>query len=226
MAYKKVTKRNFNKTGRKISRIVKGAKSAWSLGKMAVKGVQFLKNIINSEKKSFSTSQSVQNVNYNGTIFPLSQISQGDAIDERVGNSILSKALLIKYAWRGNFASEQYNHVRFMVFMDTMNTGTIPTVADVLNSIGSSNAPNSHLTRINAMQFRFKILHDEAYILCQYGESAKTKSVYIKLDQHLKYTGTSGTDEGKNQIYVLVIGDNNTNLPNISYISKLKYYDN
>lgn len=205
-------------------------KKKYSVKDMALKawkGVKMMRGIINSEKKHHLTNSSGQNIDYNGTVVQLSDISQGDTISTRSGNSILAKSLYYNYNI-GAVAAGTNIFCRVMVIQDTMNLGSAPAPGDVLTTVGAIHAPSSTLQITYAAQRRFKVLYDHMHRFSNGGSISGGDMGVIKLgNTHIKYTSTTGTDEGRNQLYVLFISNLvTTNLPNINFHFSLTYYDN
>lgn len=201
---------------------------ALQVAKVAWKGVKFLKGIINSEKKAFDTSFSSAAVDYNGTITPITAIAQGDAINNRSGNSILAKSCKLNYSiFSPTFNASNSATARVMLVQDMMNLGTIPSVSDILISVGSSNAPISQLNRANSQQYRFKILYDKLHVFSSTGGIRSSIMQNVMINDHVKFTGTATTDEGKGFMYLVIISDQvTTNLINVTGTTRVFYYDN
>lgn len=200
--------------------------SALDLAGKAWTGVKMLKGIINSEKKYHDTLIS-GSVDYNGTINLLTDIDQGDTNVTRSGNSILAKSLLIRYSVIPDVSSANTSYMRVIICQDTMNLGTTPAVSDVLQNTASASAPLSHYNNQYSAQYRFKILYDKTHGLSNLQSTPAYVSEKLMVNDHIKYTGTQGTDEGKNNIYLVLISNQVTSLlPAFSCYSRVKFYDN
>lgn len=202
----------------------------YSVGQLATKalaGVSYIKSMINAEAHYHPVTSGPNSIDYNGTLLALSSIDVGDTNATRTGNSILLKNQLINYNISMDTTVANCT-VRLIVFMDTMNLGTAPAVGDVLETVGSVQATLTPLDRVYAISGRFKILSDRRFLLSNNGKNASYFKWYKTFDKtHIKYTGTSGTDEGKNQIYLIMISNLVTsNLPLVTVNSRLVFYDN
>lgn len=196
------------------------------VAKKAFLGVTALRGIINSEKKAFDVINSGTSIDYNGTVVNLSAIAQGDNYNDRTGNSILAKSLQFRYTFTAD-ATVSTTSVRVIIFQDTMSLGTVPAPGDVLTTVGASHTICSCYSRIFSLQHRFKILYDKVQGLSNTSAQLFNASEYLPLNDHIKYTGTAGTDEARNQLYVLFLSQRVTsNLPIVQYHSRLLYYDN
>lgn len=190
-------------------------------GQKAYKLARFMQGMINCEKKYADLSYS-GSIDYNGAINLITNIPQGSDVGNRDGNSILVRSLNFKQVWRMTGTTD--TNVRTIIFLDTSNTGSAPTVTDVLQYVGSVTAPLSplqvdHLTR-------YKILRDFKYILSTNDKSSREIAQYIKLYFHEKFTGPNATDIYKNAVYVLNISDKIASLPTVEAYHRLGYYDN
>lgn len=221
---KKPTKKRSNFV-RKVSSYAGKAAGAWSLAKAAWKGFKYVKGMINCEKH-FLDVKVADFASYSGTITPLSALSQGDNISNRIGDSVLAKYINLRYAWIGDTSTAQ-SIARVIVFQDTMSLGTIPAPGDVLNLSGlTTEAPLALLNLTYAVQGRFKILYDKTMTLCNTGSNVQATDEIIPINDHIKYTSTAGTDEGRNMVYLLYISNRNTQDPALNLFSRLAYYDN
>ncbi len=225
MAWSSKGLRKYYRKGRKAFKGYLGSNNALTVAKHAMYGIKALREIVNSEKNMLDSNQPGVTVDYNGAVASVSALSQGDGIGARHGNSVLAKSLHLRLSIEG--AATPHTQFRMMMFMDTMGLGTIPSPGDVLASIGSSYSTTTNLTIINAYQFRFKILLDKVITLSENGKNIANRNFYVKLNNHIKWTGTAGTDEGRNQLYVLYISNRVTTLlPTLQYNCRLQYYDN
>lgn len=208
---------------RKGRRVYKWAranpKQAAAMAESALKGVKFIKGLVNSEmlKLDNGGSSAIDNVTSNSLI-PLHAIAQGDGDSARTGNSIFARAL------NGNInfekhASATYTYVRCMILMDTQQVGdTTPTVLTVLQSDWAS-----HLN--TATVGRFKVLYSKIVVL-----NSARPSVQIKYNKamrhHIRYNSTASTDIQKGGIYMLLTSSESTNTPTVRYNLRLSYHDN
>lgn len=197
----------------------------YSIGDMAAKavqGVSYLKGLINTERMYFDKNDTVS-PDYNGSVTLLSGIPTGDDVGQRTGNSILAKSLYLNISATMN-SSATTTLVRVIVFMDTLNTGSTPTVSNILSVTGNGYAP---LCPINVDSTpRYKILYDKKITFSNTGTRLIRLTKYLKLQKHIKYTGVNATDVYKNNIYVVYISDQLTNVPAVNLCSRLGYHDN
>lgn len=200
------------------SRGYRNYKCAKNLALEAWKGVKMLKGLVNVENKMFTVavSQSVANT---GVVLPLAAIPAGDDVDTRNGNSILGKY----WSWRFRCAmnaSASHTTVRLMCFVDKANQGVDPSPSDVLEALNVSAPMNVDNTD------RFTILYDKQFTLNITANQEISGHAFRKLNFHLKYTGVTNADYSINQIYMLLISDEPTNLPGVDGYSRIGFYDN
>ncbi len=201
-------------------------KKKYSVGDIAtkaLKGVQYIKTLVNAETKIHDISQDAQTYNYNGLLTLLSGIPQGDSEVERSGISLFTKSVFIRGVVKANTVSEN-NLLRILIIRDTMNTGSTPSVSSILETTGSAIAPLSPLQNTSAG--RYQVLFSKFFTFSNNGNTSQVFKAYIPLKKHIKYTGPLATDEWKNQIYFLGISDVITNDPELSFVSRLSFYDN
>lgn len=212
--------------GKKRSTKVYGqsmAGKALSLALKVAKGLALIRGMVNCEKQYVDTNQTGQVVSNAGQITNLSAIAEGDDVSQRKGNSILARSLYLQADVVGN-AVNTTNMLRCIIFQDQENTGTDPTVADILQFTGSALAVESPLNIDHIA--RYKILLDKKFVFTTTGHMRTNFKKYLNLHTHIKYTGTASTDIYRGQIYILWISDVATNDPSVTWNARLGYYDN
>ena len=191
--------------------------SAMEIADKAYRGMKYLKSVVNVEKKIQDTSISTSPTS-SGYVTPLTQILQGDGINNRDGNSVKVTYLGL----RGNFtANDAHTLTRMIVFRDNQQIGdTTPSVSDVLQSAD----PNSFLNQ-NTLG-RFKVLLDRRY---QNTDAGNNKGIAFKhdlsLQHHVRYNGAAATDVQKGGLYILLVSDDAVG-PNIAIECRVRFVDN
>lgn len=197
--------------------------SATYLAKRALQGVKYIKSMINCEKKYRDTTFT-GSVDWNGSILCLSLCGAGDDVNNRQGNSILCRSLYDRMDIQAN-ANAVNTYFRIIIFQDKENTGTDPTPADVLQTVGSNLAPTSPLNVDHIS--RYSILCDKSMVMDAQQGITKMFSKYINMQTHLKFTGINATDIYKGALYMLLISNQNTtNLPAYQLSNRMGFYDN
>lgn len=169
-----------------------------------------------------------------GSVVLLSGMSQGTSYSTRLGESVNTKLLEVRYDTQhgGGGAGLLPTYFRVIVFRDMqIRSSTLPSVTDVLET-AAYNSPLNHIA-INAS--RFRILHDRLHqldpILSGANSANSCQQVIrkIKLYGKIIYTNSStGTQKGN--VYVLYISSGTvagtpTNSPPINMYSRLIFED-
>lgn len=210
-------RRRYNR--RRGRRVRAPNKWAW-YAKMAWKGLKMVKGLINVEKHYTDTSISLSTTTA-GALTLLTGIAQGDDVSNRQGNSVLAKTLYGRLLiYRDATNAIPTNYVRVMLIKDLQNQGTNPTVTDILQSASTTSPLNVDHTS------RYVILMDKNYLMSENGKQGVALKFYKKLNCHLKFTGANSTDIYTNAVYLLLIGDQSANSPDVSGDIRLGFYDN
>lgn len=193
----------------------------------AIKGVNMMKNLINTEKK-FLTTLLYNNATITSSTAssaqPIAIMAQGTTDITRVGNSILCKGVKFVGVVTAN-ATSLFNMLRIVVFIDKQNAnGTAPTNAD----IWSGGPAHSNLVNINNAD-RFVIIRNMTFNVNTAGTATLPIEFYVDLTRlHSKYdlgTATQGA-LAENHVYVLASSNDATNGPSLTFSSNLSFYDN
>lgn len=172
-------------------------------------------------------------ISYNGAIHNLTPIAQGDDVNNRSGNHVRARSLLLNMDLKGN-AQNPSNTVRALVFIDKQNTGSAPAVSDVLQY---SSTPQGVIAPKNIDHLgRYEILMDRRFIFQNQvaytagtasvsPEGRKISSMYRKMFKNIKFTGPAATDIYAGAIYLLLISDVPSNDPVVTWASRVGYND-
>lgn len=189
----------------------------------AIKGVNFMKNLINTETKYIDLQPISGVVTTTSSQAPVTAVAQGLTDITRIGNSLLCKYLMCRYLLTVN-ATATRNTVRLIVFIDKNNAqGTAPTAADLLQGgviLGPINVNNTD---------RFAILKDEMFDLYTSGQAQVSGKWYFNLNRlHIKFDGTDAAQASlaENHIYVMAISVDASNGPTVIVTSRVGFYDN
>lgn len=210
-------------------------------GKQLYKDVMYLKGLINSEPMSHRVESSA-NYDYNGTVFDLSAISQGDQEGQRTGNKILPRYLNLYVHINQIATTAPATHCthRMVLFKCWTEAGaTIPLVTDILTAtaVGTQYAPLAHLTE----QFtggkgdrsrRIEVLRNEFVTLDTVSKTAVDFHYNIVMNggnkkEHIEYQGNVTAPAISGGIYLLVVSSNPTATDSGIWLgSNLTFYDN
>lgn len=208
------------------STLYKGASTAskaLALAKSAVSTAAMLKGIINSEKKKVDIDVSAATLDRAGTVWHLTQISQGDTLSQRNGNSILLKHVSIR-CYLNAATSSVGDLCRLYVIQDTQQVSdATPTFADIFYTVNGNMLLNTNTVG------RYRILAQKDVHLSTAGQALKSCDLDIPMDDHVRYNGTAATDVQKGGIYLVAMSTVTTgavNKPGITWLSRCTYYDN
>lgn len=183
--------------------------------------IKFLKSVINVEKKysdiTFNTT-----VGTTPNVQTLNALAQGTSAITRTGQSVKFVSNFIRFYITQNGAATT-TQVRLIMFMDrqpnSAGPGTTSLLADSTNILSPLQIGNSK---------RFRVMFDRLIRLDTNKLNAEVK-LYRKLRFHTEFnTGNAGTiaDITTNSLYVMMIADQNTNQPTISFWSRVRFIDN
>lgn len=209
--YAKVAKRP-----RKIST----ADAAWTLARKAYSGYKAIKKVLNTEEKVYDIQQSVTAADV-GTVFNLFQPAQGDAFNQRDGDSVRPLSLDFKWFAYNNVANTANNdYVRIIIFRAVGERASAPAVTDVLE-VAKVDSPQKYSTRD-----RYNILYDFTTPISPglWGQSSRSGSMSIPLSGHTLFTAGQITIE-TGGLYQLVIGAQATNQPLVDYYTRVWFTD-
>lgn len=197
--------------------------NAQQLARYAYSGVKYLKGIINSEKKHFTTQFSAATVSGSGAMVSLQDMAQGDTNITRNGNSILVRGVYLFFKTIINPSVTTVTQVRYILVQDNQQVGdTGPSVTDLLQDA-------SYLSMLNTNTAgRFKILWSKLYSLsvAAAGSPSVITKKYINLKHHIRYNGSGSGDIQKGGLYLLCISSESSNTPTVNGNIRLTYYDN
>lgn len=164
-----------------------------------------IKDILNStrEVKYQNTTQG-GTLSTTATNIEITQnIAQGDNVNMRSGDVIFVQELELWLQISMN-VSATTDHVRFLVIIDKLNTGTSPAILDVLDTVVPESAYNTYSVSSN----RHRILLDEVMPMSIAGDSRaiNRKWKFNLKDLKVAFT-TSSASWGKNCIKGFIFDD-------------------
>lgn len=207
--------------------------------KQLASDVMYLKGLINSERK-YHVLQASNNYDYNGLIFSLADIPQGDAAINRDGNSILPRYLSVNYVIGATNSASTPIVIRMILFRywgeATSGTPSV-TTSEILSTTGTQFAPLSHLNDNNTgskgdRERRIEVLRNDLYSFDLVDKRDVTGSYNItmnngNLKEHIKYDAAATSQPTSGGLYILVISNDATSTnARFTFESKLTFYDN
>ncbi len=180
-----------------------------------------IKQHLNStrELKQYANTSLANNANP-GFVTLLSNITGGTNVSNRDGWQVNAMELRMRLSLQLNGAAS-VDLIRVLIVSDSMNLNSAPSVLDVLDSASVYSARNYGADIAN----RFKFYHDKLYSLSSQGSSKENAvNLTFKLGgRPISYWNTTGT--GKNNLYVVVLGDSAANPALVSFGWAVRYYD-
>ncbi len=184
------------------------------------------------EKKRFVGILDTETINTGGSEW-LTPITAGDQNNQRDGQSILAKSLILRYALRMNTASTHDNElVRILVIIDKQMDGATTAIATVIAQV----TPCSPLSR--GFKERFRVIYDKAHILNRFGGIANIDSGTRRFDVKLPVKNlkmfystvavvqATGAGGEKNQVVLYHVSDATANGAFIDGSTDFEYTDN
>ena len=156
----------------------------------------------------------------------VSAVLQGDDVDDRHGRKIHAVHLSI----RGNILKNTVSSatkVRMLIFRDNLGSTTPPVLTDLFSDENDFFENQHRLVNEMPMK-RFTILWDKFIILNESFDGQQTAVAFKysrKLNFDVLYTGTQGTNEGKNSIWFMSASNEATNNPSTNGDIVFKYSD-
>lgn len=226
--YKRKYKRKFYKRRKpfrwyKPKNLMKYGAVAYS----ALKGVQYLKSLVNPEYKYYDGNSSVT-PDTTGAFLALTPVAQGDGGNARDGNSIKLKHMNFKFTLSINAAATD-TLVRLIFFIDKHNahTGTTDvTISGDDYSLLESATLISNKKREN--NTRYVILSDRTYRLNINNKGLIASRFTHRFNMEVKWnpSNTGFVQADKNAIYCMYMSNEATNKPTLAYRWRIQWLDN
>lgn len=176
-----------------------------------------------AEKKVLVGSATTQTTTNVGQVWALTQgIVQGDAVNSRDGTQITIQSYRLKadvFMPTATIAAG----VRIIIFTDSQNNGSLPSVTDVL----ATNSFISQYSIIQQVTNRFHIHHDVTKNLTAGGIQQVVFDLSKSMRHKVSYNGTTdvAASNGKNALFALIITDVGTNFPTYDFTYTIRYLD-
>lgn len=192
----------------------------------------YIKKVLPKREIKFTDiSQTTQTVSFDTErVHCLNAVAQGDDYNNRTGRKIYGKTLQLRLKLSANPSQGVPSSVtRVLIVIDKSNTNSDPTVANVLQDVGTqSTAVYSSWNKVTVPN-RFGILYDKIIDLQELSKQCYVVNIKRKIHNLvMSYVGTAATDEYTNAIYLLMINDaldSSTDEPSYSFQSRISFYD-
>lgn len=153
-----------------------------------------------------------------GTIFPLSEIPQGDGIAQRLGRMIQLRSIRLKLY----NTDSQAEFIRYILFFDMEQDGSDPTVLEVLNTASYMSFKNFNERK------RFNVIVDNTLSTEDWNNNHSYIEYYRRFNRKIQYLGGGAgveTDNGPGSLYLLVISQANGTVDSAYYNAQIRYTD-
>lgn len=200
---------------RRAQRIMAGLGGAAKLAAAVAPTLPLLLGL-NTETKAINNSGSVTPSDTTGSVLHMTAIAEGTASNQRSGRFIRSR----------------YITSRLHLKMHSSATQTLVRVVIIKSS--DENAPStssfftsqSALSTINLLYSdRYQILYDNLVNLDTYNPTA-VLNIFRSPRHKIKFNGTASTDYENGQMWMIMISNEATNTPTVSYYNRFSYNDN
>lgn len=199
-------------------------------GKQLYKDVMYLKSLVNSELHYDYASYTTQNISSSGSIYHLSEVSQGDGVTHRSGNSIMPRYLNVQVRLQNS--STTLDTVRLLIFRWKDNS--TPTIAELFEntSMPVYSPLNDNITG-NSKDRQIDIIKSKIFMV---GSAQANPALFYKkvfdlnppgkpIKDHVKFDGTTATAPSGG-IYMVLIGRQSTQYTVFEGMHKLSFHDN
>lgn len=185
------------------------------------KDVKMLKNLVNVEFKVYDTNTSAEVLTSTGFFVGLNNISQGDTVNSRDGNSMRMKSLQCDGSLvRGSVDA----NVNLVWILDLQPTNGIPTLSTVFDTVaGDVTCSLRNLSN----RSRFMILKEERVFLTS-NNPHYLIDYYRKLDAKVFFSDATSTYTSvrKNGLFFLAYTSVAANGPTLNCKNRIRFIDN
>jgi hypothetical protein len=154
-----------------------------------------------------------------GGTFMVSNLAQGDTIQQRTGNTINLHRILRNVVYSMSTSCT----VRIIIYRDKFHDGVFPPVNDILENADVTSTYNfQHIVQ----RKRYIILHDESQNFTTGGKLTHTSVKSIPHECKVYYSGPTAaiSDQRANSVFMLIITDTATP-GNINFTTQIQFTD-
>lgn len=160
-----------------------------------------------AEKKVHTVKHNDASIDWDGVVYPLNAIAQGDDAFTRTGNQIQVTAVYHTLIAKNKHTSDAGTMTMMLIQDKQVVSDSVPAVTDILHDVGDSSAPMSPLNHSNAG--RYSVLWRRSFNV---GDQNSGLDHYVtrnwkRTRLNVRYNGTASSDYQKNSLYLLVITD-------------------
>jgi len=199
------------------------AGDAFSLAKRAVIGLNEVRKLINIETKVLDLDTSFGSTTTTD-VYYASGISQGTDIGNRVGDSIKIQSL----SFRGHVtigAAATSTRYRLILVRDMQNQGSLPTAAQIFETVSAGVTERSPPNYIN--RDRFAVLYDEFFCLNPATSYIHPIEADVPLDRHIRFRGTTNgvASAAEGSLFWVSVSSEGVNFPTAAAYLQLTFTD-
>lgn len=217
----------FGKYSNAVSNVSAGIATGYAVARMAKKawaGVSAIRKLINVEINNLDLATGLANTDLTsgGASYALSLSAQGDNYGGRTGLSIRPQHISVEAYFNCGTSA---GLLRVLLVRSKQDSGTLPTVADILEPTVTINSPYNHFR-----EKEFTILDDKLIKITPI-ESQFTKYSYEStISGHILYDGTTATQgfckEGHFYLMFLSTTASGVTSPTGNFYSRIAFTDN
>lgn len=218
----KRAKRNRKRQDTTKAEVSRFAGDAYDLGRRALKGVQYLKQLINIETKYSDNTNSLA-CSSSGSATQITAIAQGLTGTDRIGVSIKLQSISFHYTITKH-ASATNTLYRVILARDNDLTTVNPTIAKILATTTSGYAHLSPYNWLSVQGQRFGVLYDSSGVLDS-NTITTNQVVETRHNGHIKYSGPAAADAAEGNVFLFLISNEATNTPTLTFVCRTLFTD-
>ncbi len=202
------------------------AKMVYGDAQKALTIARSVKRLLNVEIKNFDVTQTAIALGTSPDIVQLSNIPSGDTTNSRDGSQCKMVGLELNFHLQQNSSAIAATFIRLMVVLDKQTNQAIYDIADLLEDTSVNDIITSPRNLDN--KNRFVILYDRIFVLSKGGTNGAVVRKYIKKEVLLRYDASTPSiaDLTQNSLSFVQFNSEGTNVPSITFFSRLRFIDN
>ncbi len=174
------------------------------------------------ELKWVAQTAALANVHYGGTIHAMSPANAGGTtINERVGNKITIKKVIIRWTIQSTFATLEFYSVRLII--GWFAGSAAPTTVEILSDTGTAYSTKSFYT--SGQIGNFHIYSDKIYTLRATGPTQINSYTAVNVNHVANYAAAAAALPKNKNLFFMLVGNTATGVecPQITFRSKVTY---
>lgn len=201
------------------------ARSAASTAMQALRVANQVKGLLNVEFKYHDTTQSNTNIDDNGIEPNIFDPAQGSAQEQRDGDSVRVKRVVIRGSLKYDSDIATGSVVRLMIVKSTR--GLLSPGSNMVDPNYRGNVLAPYFHKLYENRKHYKIIYDKTMTVSA-SNIARSFKINLKLDDKVEFDeGTANSTV--NAFYLMAVSDApnaGADFPQITYVSRIYYVDN